>query len=228
MQKDTVRDIRTLGYVVRRTNYGETDRILNIVTKHGKFSVIAKGVRKPRSKLAGAIEMFTLTDYVLHFGKSEIGVVTGAKMVRHYGEILKDFRRMELAGLILKKVGSIAEHSDSLECFEIIDQGLTGLNEGLNLALIEAWFLLHLTKAMGEDINLYRDKDGVKLAADKRYNFDISQLSFVENDNGEYGANEIKMLRLMTTADLKIVKRVKVNDEMLGLLLEFGKIVAHI
>ena len=45
--------LRTFGYVLRRTNYGEADRILNIITPSGKISAIAKGVRKEKSKLAG-------------------------------------------------------------------------------------------------------------------------------------------------------------------------------
>lgn len=227
MSNDTVRDIRTLGYVVRRTNYGESDRILNIITPVGEFSVIAKGVRKPRSKLAGAIEMFTLTDYNIHLGRSELGIVTGAKMVRHYREIMKDYSRMELAGVVLKRVGKVADSLDSPDLFKIADQCLSGLDEGWDLSLIEAWFLLHLMHATGEDVNLYRDSNGVKLMADKRYYFDGVQLSFVENEHGEYGANEIKMLRLLTTADLKLAKRVKLDDEIKDLLLAFSKTVAH-
>ena len=45
--------------VLKRIEYGEADRILTVLTKnHGKISVIAKGVRKPKSKLAGGIEIF--------------------------------------------------------------------------------------------------------------------------------------------------------------------------
>ena len=40
------KDIKTKGYVIRRTNYGEADRILNIITPLGKLSAMAKGVRK--------------------------------------------------------------------------------------------------------------------------------------------------------------------------------------
>ena len=43
-------DIRTKAYVLRRTNYGEADRILNLITPEGKISVIAKGVLKEKSK----------------------------------------------------------------------------------------------------------------------------------------------------------------------------------
>ena len=53
-----LKDIRTKSIVLRRTNYGESDRILNLLTENGVISVIAHGVRKEKSKLAGGIELF--------------------------------------------------------------------------------------------------------------------------------------------------------------------------
>ena len=58
MSRNMSDEIKTLGFVLRRTNYGEADRILNLITPQGKISAIAKGVRKPKSKLAGGVEMF--------------------------------------------------------------------------------------------------------------------------------------------------------------------------
>ena len=62
-------DLRTEAIILRRTDYGEADRILNILTPSGKISAIAKGVRKARSKLAGGIEMFTLAELLIHSGR---------------------------------------------------------------------------------------------------------------------------------------------------------------
>lgn len=221
-------DIRTQGYVLKRTNYGEADRILNIITPFGKIVAIAKGVRKSKSKIAGGIEMFTLVDFNIHKGRSEFGIVTSAKLIKYYGEILKDYQRMELAGLILKKISQAAESSDSVEYFYITDQGLKGLNEGWNLNLIEAWFWLHLTQAMGEDVNLHRDISGKKLVVDQRYDFDSNMMAFYENEYGEYGADEIKMLRFMATAELRLAKKLKIDNEMIEKALGFARIVAHI
>ena len=53
--------LRTEAIILRRTNYGEADRILNMLTpQHGKVSAIAKGVRKAKSKLAGGLELFAV------------------------------------------------------------------------------------------------------------------------------------------------------------------------
>ena len=219
------KDIRTLGYVLRRTNYGEADRILNILTTEGKISAIAKGVRKEKSKLAGSIEMFTLIDFNLHKGKSEFGVVTGAKMVKHYGEIVKDFDRMELAAMILKKINKAAESSDSSEYFKIVDQSLAALNQLVSLDIVRAWFLLNLAKATGEELNLYRDINGKKLMVDKKYSWDNIEMVFMENKNGEYGADEIKMLRLITSNDLRVIQRVKIKDGMMLPILRLAQLV---
>ena len=223
-----IKDIRTMGVVLRRTNYGESDRILNVLTSEGKFTVIAKGVRKAKSKLAGGIEMFSLIDFNFHFGRSEMGVVTGAKMVSYYSEILKDFERMELAGMILKMTGRVAESSDSPDYFKIVKQCLECLNDGVGNTLIESWFLLNLYLAGGEEVNLYRDAKGEKLSADLKYNWDIANEAFLESDCGEYGADEIKLLRLMCTTDLKTMRRVKVSEEMYEKVLKIARAATHI
>ena len=219
-------DIKTKSYVLKRTNYGEADRILNLITPLGKISAIAKGVRKEKSKLAGGVEMFSLAELNIHKGRGEFGTITSAKMIVFYDNLLKDYGRMELASLILKKVSLLAEGSDSPRFFELTDESLRALNNGVSPALVEAWFLINLTKATGEDINLYRDTNGDKLAPDENYVWDISESAFYKKENGEYGADEIKMLRLIITNKLEIVARVKDYDRHAPLLLQFARIVA--
>lgn len=224
MPKNTTDNyLRTFGYVLRRTNYGEADRILNIITPSGKISAMAKGVRKEKSKLAGGVEMFSLVDLTIHRGKSDLGTITGAKMVRFYGEILKDLNRVEIASGFLKRINAASENSDSEEFFDILGQCLVALNDNCNTKLIEAWFALNLARTMGEEINLYRDNDGKKLESEKKYNWDYMSGCFVEKENGEFGENDIKVLRLMMTNSFDIVRRVKMNEEIIGKVFELAR-----
>lgn len=215
MSKSMRNDTKTLAYVLRRTNYGEADRILNLITPNGKISAIAKAARKEKSKLAGGIEMFSLIELNIHQGRGEIGVVTSARMLKYYDKLLADYARMELASFILKKINQAAEGSDSEELFKITDQSLAGLNKGMDLKLVESWFLINLLKNMGEEINLYRDLDGDKLDANLHYDWDGIEQAFIKNEHGDFGANEIKLLRLMSTAGLTVVNRIKDIETML-------------
>lgn len=202
------RDLRTKAYVLRRTNYGEADRILNLLTPQGKLSAIAKGVRKEKSKLAGNIEMFCLVDVNVHRGKGEMGVITSAKMLKYHGNLVKDFNRLETASMILKKASKAAENSDNSEFFSVVDQALTALNDSMSPALVETWFLFALVKACGEEVNLYRAVDGEKLSANKRYVWDTIESALREQPEGNIGADEIKIMRLMFTSKLGLVSKI--------------------
>ncbi len=228
MPTNTRNDIRTLAYVLKRTNYNEADRIVNLITPEGKVSAIAKGVRREKSKLAGGIEMFSLVELNIHRGKGEIGVITSAKMLKYYGNLVLDLKKMELAGLILKKISLAAESSDSPEYFKIVDQSLGCLNAGFDASLVESWFWLNLLKASGEEINLYRDASGKKLSVENRYIWDIMDNAFLESENGDYGADDIKILRLILTTDLNVVARVKNISEMIAGILKLAHVVNKI
>ena len=130
--------------------------------------------------------------------------------------------------MMLKKLSRAAENSDNSEYFEIINQCLTSLDMSDDDGLTESWFLMRLGKAAGEEINLYRDADGEKLNSELRYFWNTGENSFVLHDNGDFGVNEIKMLRLLLTADLSVVKRVKVTPEMLQKIVGFTKMASRV
>lgn len=223
MLENIPKDLKTRAYVLRRTNYNEADRILNLITPVGKISAIAKGVRKPKSKLAGGVEMFSLSEVNLHFGKSEMAVVTGARMVKFYGEILKDLPRMEMAVEILKKVSKASEGVEAAGFFEIVDKCLFALNDGADVNLVETWFLMNLARVMGEEINLYRDNNGEKLESDSRYDWNSMEKALAKNDNGAIDANMIKLLRMMVIVDLETIRRVRNVDDYIPEILKISK-----
>lgn len=221
-----MREIRTVGYVLRRTNYAEADRIIDFITPEGKIAAIARGVRKPRSKLAGGVELFTQSELIFHAGRGELMTVTSARMKRYYGEILKDFRKMECAGEILKKVDRLAEGvGAAADYYEIVSESLGALNTGLDTGLVGAYAELNILKTMGEEPNLYRDVEGQKLVAELRYDWDVMEKSFRARTGGRYGAEEIKILRLLMTNGPMVVSKIKGLEERLPEILWFMKLM---
>ena len=220
MSQNSRGDIKTLAYVLRRTNYGEADRILNLITPVGKMSAIVKGVRREKSKLAGGVEMFSLVELVVHQGRGEISVVTSAKMVKYHGNLVTDLARMELAGMILKKTSLAAEGKETPEFFEIVRESLTELDAGADTRVVEAWFLINMLRVSGEEINLYRDASGARLAAGMLYDWDLVERAFVARGEGEFDENDIKLMRLMTTSKLALVRRVKDIDGRIDKILK--------
>ncbi len=218
-------DIRTQAFVLRRTNYHEADRILNLITPEGKMSAIAKGARREKSKLAGGIEMFCLVDLNIHRKNNEIGIITSAKLIKYYASLVIDLPRLEVASLIIKKANAAPDAVDGEELFSIIKQALEALNNKKNPELIESWFLFNFAKTCGDDVNLYRDDKGEKLVESEKYIWDIYESALKQQINGNIGADEIKIMRLMLTSKLDILFRVNGIDSKIPAILAIARAI---
>lgn len=65
------RTSRTLAVVTSRFRLGEADRVLTLLSPdRGKFKAIAKGVRKPTSRLGGGVEPFAELEVALAAGRT--------------------------------------------------------------------------------------------------------------------------------------------------------------
>ena len=203
-------DIKTKAIVLRRTNFGEADRIINFLTEQGVVSCIAKGVRKEKSKLAGSVELFCLSEIVVHEGRNnKLGILTSAKMLEHYQNIVYKLPELELASFVMKKIGAFAENSTGPEYFDLLKQILAALNAGVNPELVETWFWFNFAKTNGEQINLIKDVDGNKLDPFLTYVWDSTEAALRVRRGGHVSAKEIKIMRLMLSSDVKTTSRVK-------------------
>ena len=207
---------KTLAIVLRRTDFGEADRIVNLLTPGGKVSAMARGVRKPKSKLAGGIEFFALNEVVLIEGKSEMRTLSSARMREFFGEILKDFERTEFAYQAIKTISWLCEQIESGDFFEILLTVFRSLNNfEIDLSLTKKWFNLKMAEFSGDEINLESDKNGKPLQADLTYSFDFYDKVFVEDREGDFNSNHIKFLRLMLSSQPRIISKVKGNEKIL-------------
>ncbi len=219
-------DIRTKAIVLRRTNFGEADRVINFLTEQGVIAAIAKGVRKEKSKLAGAVELFTVSDITLHKGlNNKLCVLTSAKMLEHYDQIVYKLPELELAGRLMKKLARFAETSTGPEYFDLLHQILAALDAGVNPELVETWFWFNLAKTNGEQINLIKDTDGHDLDSFKTYVWDSTESALREQLGGNVGAEEIKLMRLMLSNTLKTTSRVKDIAPHLPTILYIAKMI---
>jgi DNA repair protein RecO (recombination protein O) len=188
----------TQGIVLTRTDYAEADRILSFLTNdHGKVRAIAKGVRKSKSKLAGGIELFSVSDLTLIIGRGELNTLISTRLVRHYGNIVKNIERTNFAYELLKTINRATEDEPETAYFKLLDAGLAALDDAvLDSDLTKLWFDMQLLKLAGHIPNLHSSSTGVKLADSKTYNVNLEQMSFEPASRGLLTANHIKFMRL--------------------------------
>lgn len=223
----TPSDLRTHAIILRRTNYGESDRILNLLTPEGKVSALARGVRKEKSRLAGGIELFTIADVVVHRGRTELGTLTSAKMLRYFSNILTDMARLELAASFLKRLEKLAEQVSTPDYFNLLTEILAGLDNSLPLVLVETWGLLNLMRIGGEELNLIYDINNEKLDPNLTYHWESSESALKPDSHGDISAREIKFARFLLSHKLTLAAKVDRYEELLPPLLTLAKMLNY-
>lgn len=212
--------------VLRRTNYGEADRIVQFLTPEGKISALARGVRKEKSKLAGGIELLATTDIILHRGRGNLAIVTSARLDQFFMHILGDYDRLQFAYFVLKDISRAAEQIEDPEFFAITRIVLESLDVAvISIGTIEFWYRLQMASLMGASANLTRDTAGDKLALEGKYRFDTTEMAFAPHPSGEYTSDHIKLLRVAQTNPPSLVSHISGLTELLPMCLVVARAV---
>jgi len=207
----------TSGIVLNRINFGEADRILTVLTPdYGKLRLIAKGVRKEKSKLAGGIELFSISTITFIPPKRDIGTVVSTRLLTHWGNIVRDMGRTTFAYKALKTMNDITEENCEGGYYHLLLQTLRHTNDqSISLTLIESWFYMRVLSLSGHTPNLRTDAQGVVLEPNTKYQFDFSEQAFVANEKGMYTDAHIKMLRLLLEHPIDTLASIQNTSQIL-------------
>ncbi|HEV7128894.1 MAG TPA: DNA repair protein RecO [Ktedonobacterales bacterium] len=127
----TPRVYDTEAIVLRRTDFGEADRILTLFTpKGGKVRAIAKGVRRTTSRLAGHLEPFARAQLLLATGR-DLDIVTQAESRERLDHLRDDLWHASGAWYIAELVDRFLEDADPHpRLYQLFTQTLRQLDAG--------------------------------------------------------------------------------------------------
>lgn len=212
-----MQQLTTSGIVLSRLDYGEADRIVTMLTPDaGKLSLMAKGVRRVKSKLAGGIELFSISEITYMPGRSGMGRLVSTRLQKHYGHITQDIDRTMLGYELLKLLNKVTEDQTERAYFDLLQTLFGALdNAAVPHELVRAWFRAQLLALAGHTPNLTEVAGGGRLLADVRYEFDYDATAFRPRDDGMFGASEIKFLRLLFSATApQVLAKVRGCEEL--------------
>lgn len=207
---------RTKAIILKRTNYGEADKILQLLTPDGKKSAIAKGVRREKSRLSPGLELFAICDVVLGESKGSLQTITSARLIKFYNHIILDYDRMQFAYFVTKLVSNASEMIDEIEWYELLAEIMEALdNNAIRLDLIQTWFYLRYSALMGYELSLWYDTAGDKLSPDNKYRYDELERGLAISVDGVLSSDHIKLLRLVATRSINVVSQVGGIDSII-------------
>jgi len=207
--------------IIRRSDLGEADKILTIFTPNfGKLRVVAKGVRKVTSRLAGHVELFTRSQMLLAKARN-LDIVTQSETVDPYRALHDDLSRIAHASYASELLDAFT--ADSLEnypVYKLTSEVFALISEDAHPDRVLRWFELQLLNYMGyapeliqcvqcrgelqQTINGFSPaQGGVVCAACRRMGV-----------GRDLSVNALKVLRLMQRNAYSAVSRVRLDADL--------------
>ncbi|MGH7234245.1 MAG: DNA repair protein RecO, partial [Candidatus Saccharimonadales bacterium] len=178
-----------------------------------------------KSKLAGGIELFSISDISYIRGKSDLGTLISARLEQHYPKILTDIERVQFGYDLLKTINQSTEDEPESAYFELVEDTFKGLNDlDVPLSVNRLWFMCRLLSISGHMPNLATDNNGLVLAENDRFGFDTSKMSFVaQPGSGSYSPDQIKFLRLAFALPspkplARVIEADSLSQKLIGLI----------
>lgn len=141
---------KTEGVIISRRNFGEADRILTIYTPDfGKITALARGVRRPRSKKAGHIELANWCKIFIAKGKN-LDLLTEVELKRPFG--ISDFSEVKANRIyhLLELVNTLtAENQKNQNLFHLLTSFLSLIEKDEDFNLISTLFKIKMMSMLG-------------------------------------------------------------------------------
>ncbi|MFH1536357.1 MAG: DNA repair protein RecO [Patescibacteria group bacterium] len=151
---------KTEGIVLKASDYRDADRLYKIYTKDfGKIIVRAQGVKKTKSKMAGHVEPFCLSDFFIAKTKT-IDKLAGAKQKECFYNLRKNYEKISVANYLVEIYDSLIGHNEKDEVlFSLLKDNLVRLNKNeINWLIIKA-SILKILKGLGYEPDLSDKSD---------------------------------------------------------------------
>ncbi|MFC2070541.1 DNA repair protein RecO, partial [Chloroflexota bacterium] len=187
----------------------------------GKIQGFAKSLRKPKSKMAGHLELLTHSLVSLARGRN-IDTITGSQTISSFLPLKSDLELTSHALYAIELINQFtAEHNENYLLFKLLLETLERLCQSNNRELTLRYFELHLLNSVGyrpqlqqcvhcktklEQVqNYFSPATGGVLCPDCSYSQILTY---------SLSVNALKVLRLFQSSDYGTVNRLKITPEL--------------
>lgn len=207
------------GIVIRTIDYGETNKIVTLYTREwGKIGVMARGAKKPNSRLSSITQLFTHGYFLVQRGTG-LGSVQQGEMATSMRSIGEDIFLTAYASYIAELTDRCTEEKNPNPYqFELLYQTLNYLNEGYDPDVLMNIYEMKMLNVLG----LYPILDKCSVCGSTSGNFSFSiregglicQRCLNKDPYHLKVANAtVKLLRLFYHFDLTRLGNIAVKEE---------------
>ena len=143
------------GIIISETNYSESSKILNILTKeHGLIGVMSKGCRNMKSKLRGVSRKLLYGTIHIYYKPNGISTLIGIDVKESFSKTIMDLEKISYSSFVLDLCHQVIRQNEDENIFDLLKSTLLKIEEGLNPIALTNILELKLLDYLGVSPNI--------------------------------------------------------------------------
>lgn len=208
--------IEVEGIVVSETNYSETSKVLNVITKeHGLIGIISKGCRNIKSPLRSVSTKLTYGKFIIYYKKDKLSTLKEVTIINPFKNLKKDITKISYASYLLELSSGVLKQNNNENIFTLLTEALIKIDEGYDpLVILNILELKYL-----DYLGIMPIIDSCAVCGKKTNIVTLSSYKggYICNDcyNDEKIVSEkaIKLIRMFFYVDISKITKLEVSNE---------------
>ena len=207
--------LKTKGIVLHETPYGETSKILSVLTEDfGKISIISKGCRNVKNKLRGVSNKMNYCEYTIAYKENGISTMIEGTTINSFKNVFGDMKKSIYSFYLIDLINQVLNENNDKDLYNLLSLALIKINDGLSPELISTIIEIKLLKYLGVNLNL----SSCVICGSK------NDLITIDLENGGclchncyhegylFQERALKLLFLLNKVDLSKIKELEITD----------------
>lgn len=206
------------GIILSETNYSESSKILNILTKeHKTIGVISKGCRNIKSKLRSVSRKLIYGNFHIYYKENGLSTLISVDIINSFNNILSNLEKISYASYIIDLITQVSKQNDDNLLFDLLKNTLLKIEEGYNADILTSILELKLLDFLG--VKPMIDNCAVCGSDKSIVTLDSSLGGYVcancVSDQGIVSDKCIKLIRMFYYVDIEKITKLEVSNTVL-------------
>lgn len=204
------------GIILNETSYGETSKIINILTKEkGIIGIMCKGAKSMKSPFRALTMPITYAKFYIYYKENKLSTLRDVDLIDLFNNVKQDIMLISYANHLTELTHQVAKQDFNENLFEIYVNALMKINSGLDPLIITNIVELKYLSYLGIALNL----EGCVTCGNTK------NIVTLDGDAGGYLCKDcyrdekivspktIKLIRMYNYVDIKNISNINIEEK---------------
>lgn len=143
-----------IGFIMSEVPYGETSKIINVITKDGMIGIMCKGAKSLKSKNRSTTLRFTYAKFNIYYKENKLSTLIDSEIINDLSLIKNDIILISYLNYLTELTSQVIKDNFDSSIYDLFITAIEKINNNLNPMVITNILEIKYLDYLGVSLNL--------------------------------------------------------------------------